>query len=53
MRAIYCPCGHRLEGADDDELFALARRHVDEAHPEIERSDVQIGERITNDAHDI
>lgn len=29
MRAIDCPCGHRLEGADDEELFPLAREHVD------------------------
>jgi hypothetical protein len=27
MRAIDCPCGHRLEGADDEELFRLAREH--------------------------
>ena len=53
MRAIDCPCGHRLEGADNDELFALARRHVDEAHPEMERSDDQIRDRITNDASDV
>jgi predicted small metal-binding protein len=53
MRAIDCPCGHRLEGADNDELFALARRHVDEAHPEMERSDDQIRDRITNDAYDV
>jgi hypothetical protein len=25
MRAIDCPCGHRLEGQDDEELFLLAR----------------------------
>ena len=23
MRAIDCPCGHRLEGADDEELFRV------------------------------
>ena len=27
MRAIDCPCGHHLEGADDEELFRLAREH--------------------------
>ena len=37
MRAIECPCGHHLEGADDDELFRLAREHVDRDHPEIQR----------------
>lgn len=29
MRAIDCPCGRRLEGANDDELCVLAREHVD------------------------
>ena len=28
MRVIDCPCGHRLEGADDEELFRLAREHM-------------------------
>ena len=32
MRAIGCPCRHRLEGADDEELFRLAREHVDRDH---------------------
>jgi hypothetical protein len=33
MRAIDCPCGHRLEGADDAKLFRLAREHIDRDHP--------------------
>jgi hypothetical protein len=37
MRAIDCPCGHRLEGADDDELFRLAKEHIASDHPEMER----------------
>jgi hypothetical protein len=53
MKAIDCPCGHRLEGADDDELFRLAREHVDRDHPELERSDAQLRERIANDAYDV
>jgi predicted small metal-binding protein len=53
MRAIDCPCGHHLEGADDDELFRLAREHVERDHPEMQRSDDQIRERIRNDAYDI
>ncbi len=28
MRAIDCPCGHRLEEAGDDELFSEARERV-------------------------
>jgi predicted small metal-binding protein len=53
MRAIDCPCGHRFEGADDDELFRLAREHVDRDHPEMQRSDEQIWERVRNDAYDL
>jgi hypothetical protein len=52
MRTIDCPCGHRLEGADDEELFALARAHIAEHHPEMERSDEQLRQRIAADAFD-
>jgi predicted small metal-binding protein len=52
MRAIDCPCGHRFEAAEDAELFRLCREHVDTDHPEMERSDDQIRERIVADAHD-
>ena len=53
MRAIDCPCGHRLEGADDDELFRLAREHIDTDHPEMERTDDQVRERVAADAYDV
>jgi predicted small metal-binding protein len=53
MRATDCPCGHHLEGADDDELFRLAREHIDRDHPEMQRTDEQIRERVANDAYDI
>ena len=52
MRALDCPCGHTLSGKDDDELFQLARDHVDQQHPEMQRSDEQIRERVAADAHD-
>jgi MFS family permease len=52
MRAIDCPCGHHLEGADDEQLFRLAREHVDRDHPELERTDDQLRERIRADAYD-
>jgi predicted small metal-binding protein len=52
MRAIDCPCGHHLEGADDDELFTEAREHVDRDHPEMQRSDEDIRARVTADAYD-
>jgi hypothetical protein len=53
MRAIDCPCGHHLEAADDDALFQAARGHIDSDHPEMERSDAQIRERVAADAYDV
>ena len=51
MRAIDCPCGHKLEAADDDELFRVAREHIDSEHPEMERTDDQIRQKVANDAY--
>jgi hypothetical protein len=53
MRAIECPCGHHLEGADDKELFRLAREHVDRDHPEMQRTDEELRERVAADAYDL
>jgi hypothetical protein len=52
MRAIDCPCGHRLEGGDDEELFRLAREHVDRDHPEMQRTDEELRARVAADAYD-
>jgi predicted small metal-binding protein len=53
MRAIECPCGHHLEANSDDELFQMAREHVDRDHPEMQRTDDQLRERIAADAYDV
>jgi MFS family permease len=53
MRAIDCPCGHRLEGADDAELFRLAREHVDHDHPDMQRTDDELRQRVAADAYDV
>ena len=53
MRAIDCPCGHRLEGVDNTELFRLAREHIDSDHPEMDRTDEQVRERVASDAYDV
>jgi len=52
MRAIDCPCGHHFEAAEDEELFRLCREHVDAEHPEMQRTDEQIRQRVTADAYD-
>jgi predicted small metal-binding protein len=52
MRAIDCPCGHHLEGEDNEELFRLARAHIDRDHPEMDRTDERIRQRVAADAYD-
>lgn len=52
MRAIDCPCGHHFEAAGDDDLFRLCRERVDRDHPEMQRSDPQLRERIAADAYE-
>ena len=53
MRAIDCPCGHRFEADDDEELFRLCRDHIDRDHPGMTRSDQQVRARIAADAYDV
>lgn len=53
MRAIDCPCGHYLEAADDDGLVAAARAHIEDHHPEMERTDRQLLDRVAADAYDV
>lgn len=52
MRAIDCPCGHHLEAVDDEELFRRARAHLNEHHPDMQRTDDQLRQRIAADAYD-
>jgi predicted small metal-binding protein len=52
MRAIDCPCGHHLDGADGGELFRRARGHIDREHPEMQR-DEDLRARVTADAYDV
>jgi hypothetical protein len=53
MRAIECPCGHHLEAPGDAALFRAAREHITQDHPEMERTDEQIRERVAADAYDV
>lgn len=51
MRAIDCPCGHHLEATDDAQLLRLCREHIADHHPDMQRTDEQIRERIATDAY--
>jgi hypothetical protein len=53
MRAIEWPCGHRLEGADDDGLRRVAREHLRRDHADMQLTDEQLRERIAADAYDV
>jgi hypothetical protein len=48
MRAIDCPCGHRLEG---EGLIRLPREDSRD-HPEAQRSGEQLRARVAEEAHD-
>lgn len=51
-RIIDCRCGHVRRDANDEELFTLARKHVDEGHPEMKRTDDEVRGRVAADARD-
>ena len=53
MRAIDCPRGHHFQADADDELFRLCRDHVDADHPELQRTDDHIWQRIAADEYDV
>lgn len=46
MSVINCICGHRIDGADDDALFAAYRAHADEAHADRQIPDDAIGKLL-------
>ena len=52
MRAIDCPSGHHLEATDDAELLRRCREHIAEHHPDMQRTDEQLRERVAVDAYD-
>lgn len=51
-RALDCDCGKHLEASDDDALAREARRHIDDAHPEMDLSDEQVRGLVADKARD-
>jgi predicted small metal-binding protein len=49
---IDCECGTTIKAANDDELAAQVREHMEEAHPGDERSDEQVSELVADRAYD-
>jgi predicted small metal-binding protein len=52
MRVLDCDCGHTLQAANDDDLLKEARRHVDEAHQDMDMSDDQLRDLVSQKAYD-
>ena len=52
MRTMICICGGRLIGVDDEELFRLARAHVDDVHPDDELHDEEVLGIVADRARD-
>ena len=42
-----------FEATDDEALFSICRDHVDRDHPEMERTDEQLRDRIAADAYHV
>ena len=52
MRVIDCDCGETLSAANDEDLFQTTRRHMDEAHPDMEMNDEQVRELVASKAYE-
>jgi predicted small metal-binding protein len=53
MRAKDRPCGHELQAADDEEPIERCNEHIADHHPEMQRTDEQIRQRVAADAYDV
>jgi predicted small metal-binding protein len=51
MRVIDCDCGATLQAANDDDLAARVREHVDEAHTDMQLDDEQIRALVSEQAY--
>jgi predicted small metal-binding protein len=52
MRVIDCECGRTLQAANDEDLAAAVRDHVEEDHPDMDLSDDQVEELVSSQAYD-
>jgi predicted small metal-binding protein len=52
MRVIDCECGDTLHAANDDDLFKVAREHMDREHAELEMTDDQVRQLVAEKAYE-
>ena len=51
MRVIDCDCGTTLQAANDDELAASVREHIESDHPDMESGDEQVRDLVAAKAY--
>lgn len=52
MRVMECDCGEVVQAANDDDLLGEVKRHVADAHPDMEASDDELRSMIASKAYD-
>ena len=52
MRVIDCECGSTIKAASDEELTSELREHMEEEHPDDQRSDEELDELVRERAYD-
>ena len=52
MRVLDCDCGTTLQAANDEDLLAQVRDHVDQSHPEMELTDEQARQLVADRAYE-
>jgi predicted small metal-binding protein len=51
MRVIDCDCGVTLQAANDDELAASVREHLQSDHPDMQLDDDEVREFVATKAY--
>jgi predicted small metal-binding protein len=51
MRVIDCDCGVTLQAANDDELAASVKEHMESDHPDMQLDDDQVRELVAGKAY--
>jgi hypothetical protein len=52
MRSVRCWCDELVAAEDDARLLEVLRDHVNEAHPDEQRTDDELRERIATEAEE-
>ncbi len=51
MRVIDCDCGATLQAANDDELAASVREHLQSDHPDMQLDDDEVRKFVASKAY--